>query len=365
MPKQCHQCGKENTEQAYCGFCGSPLDLGDFISKKVKDELVESLRDRDVLEAESSIKVFKEAWGWMKIILGIAATLLVLFGGEYFLKLSEFRSSVDQAERKVTESANTKSGEITNLSDKSKQDISAALDEGKKSIQRASNDVTQRAKSLRKTANQTIAEFSKESTSFQDALDKSRAQLRAADQLGPTMKAMQIQLEQATDAINAQKRVLSSSEELAKSIFSSHTADYFRIGESPKDRYAVLQPAKKGDPTGVFLLLKSAPISATLQLQIGNITPQQNQFQNIHNLVYFACGDCTPDGMKTQVLSVSYFPDPSDKETINGLTERDGRIFADDQPLRNFNQPVDPDFKGNKWTPPDSVPTKPQPDREN
>src|ERR1035437_7322688 len=99
MPNQCHQCSKENAVQAFCGF---PLDLGDFISRKVKDQLVESIRDRDVLETESSIKVFKEACCWMKLILGIAAALLVILGGEYFLKLSEFRSRIDQAKIAVT-----------------------------------------------------------------------------------------------------------------------------------------------------------------------------------------------------------------------------------------------------------------------
>ena len=45
------------------------------------------------------------------------------------------------------------------------------------------------------------------------------------------------------------------------------------------------------------------------------------------------------------MLAVSYFPDKSDKEIIKALTIRDGRVYADDQPMPKFGQ-ADPDFKG-------------------
>jgi hypothetical protein len=32
--KQCYQCGHDNTDQPFCGACGSPLSLNDYISKK-------------------------------------------------------------------------------------------------------------------------------------------------------------------------------------------------------------------------------------------------------------------------------------------------------------------------------------------
>ena len=54
--------------------------------------------------------------------------------------------------------------------------------------------------------------------------------------------------------------------------------------------------------------------------------------------------------LQTKSLSVSYFPDKSDKEIIRSLSERDGRVFADEEPLPKFSEP-DPDFKGNKWIP--------------
>jgi hypothetical protein len=47
-------------------------------------------------------------------------------------------------------------------------------------------------------------------------------------------------------------------------------------------------------------------------------------------------------------LSVSYFPDKEDETIIQSLSVRDGRVFADGEPLPKFNQP-DLEFKGNKW----------------
>lgn len=148
--------------------------------------------------------------------------------------------------------------------------------------------------------------------------------------------------------IQAQQKTLSSSEEFAKSVFSSPTVDYFQVGP-PNDRYAVMLPPQGGKTTIVCLLLHSVPIAGTLQIQFHIFTQPPNSYINIKNLVIFFWGD-SPDVLKTQQLTVSYFPDKSDGEVIHALSEREGRVFADDQPRPKYNQP-DPDFKGNKWLP--------------
>src|ERR1051325_10995449 len=76
--QECYACGKDNASQAFCGACGSPLALHDYIAKQVKDQVNETIRDRDVLEMDSSIKVFQQAWGWIKLIIGIATGFLVI-----------------------------------------------------------------------------------------------------------------------------------------------------------------------------------------------------------------------------------------------------------------------------------------------
>jgi hypothetical protein len=95
------------------------------------------------------------------------------------------------------------------------------------------------------------------------------------------------------------------------------------------------------------MLLPSAPISGTLQLQYHIFVQPPGSYVNIHNLIIFSCSD-PADNLKQKPMSVSYFPDSSDKDLIHTLSEHDGRVFADDQPMPKANQP-DPDFKGNKW----------------
>lgn len=170
------------------------------------------------------------------------------------------------------------------------------------------------------------------------------------------MESMRKQLAQATSDIQAQQKVISSSEEFVKSVFSSHMVEYFRIGQPPADRYKVIPPPAGGNRTVVLLLLQSVPIPSTLQLQYHVYTQPQNSYVTIQNLVIFFWAD-PPDALKTQQLSVSYFPDKSDKDIIHALSEHDGRVFADDQPLPKFDQ-VDPDFKGNKWI---KMPNPPKP----
>jgi hypothetical protein len=115
IPKTCFQCGIENPDQAFCGTCGSPLVLRDYISVKVNDRLTDAIRDRDVLEMDSSIKVFKQAWSWIRLIFGIAAGILILAGSGVIWKASDLWSSVDKAKQSVTDTANSSRTDISRV----------------------------------------------------------------------------------------------------------------------------------------------------------------------------------------------------------------------------------------------------------
>lgn len=364
-PKKCYQCGSENPEQAFCGSCGSPLALTDFISTKVKDQLTDTIRNRDVLEMDSSIKVFKQAWDWIKLIFGIAIGLLVLTGAGVIWKASDFWSSVDKAKQSVTDSAKKSSDDIATFSSQSKQDIATTLDAGKKSISEATNDAAQQSHALRQTTLQTKTEISQQTASFRNDLEDSRAQLQAADKLEPEIEGLRKQLAQANSDIQAQQKMLSNSEDFVKSVFSSHVTRYFMIKLSSNTavtidqngRYAVIPSVTKDNiNTVVLLLLDATPIQGTLQLQQQVAVQPPSSYFNLQNLVVFFWGD-PPANLEQKPLSVSFFPDTSDKNTIRSLSEHDGRIFADDQPLPKFGEP-DPDFRGNKWMPL-SPPAKP------
>ena len=101
--------------------------------------------------------------------------------------------------------------------------------------------------------------------------------------------------------------------------------------------------------TNVWLLLMATPIKGTLQLQQQVALQPPGSYSNFHNLVFFSWGDPTAN-LEQKPFFVSYFPDKSDKEVIHSLSEHDGRVFADDQPLPKVGE-ADPDFRGNKWIP--------------
>jgi hypothetical protein len=359
MSKRCYQCERDNpADQAFCGGCGSALALSDYISKKVNEQLRDAIRDRDVVETESSIKVFERAWGWVKIVGGIAALLLALVGVGVFWKVSDWWKSVDNAKQSVINTAATTRNEIALASSHSLQEVTVASEKAKTTSEDASADASRESRELQRTSLQTKAELSREAGSVRSEVEKSRSQLQAASKLQPEMAAMQQQLTQATAEIQAQQKVISSSEDFVKSVFSSHRVEMFNIGQSPTDRYAVVPPTtKENKNTVVFLLLNATPIQGTLQVQYHLFSQPPNSYLNIHNLVLFFWGD-PPQNLREKPLSVSYFPDKSDKDIIHSLSEHDGRVFADDQPLPKFGEP-DPTFRGNKWIPLSPSPAKP------
>jgi hypothetical protein len=313
----------------------------------VKDGLADAIRDRDVLEMDSSIKVFNKAWSWIRLIFGIAAGLLVLVGGGVIWKASDLWSSVDKAKQAVTATATSSRNDVANITAQSKQAISDALEAGKATIRTASDDAAQQSQAMKKETN-----------SFRSDLEGSRQQLQAASKLQPEMESMRKQLAQATSDIQEQQKVISSSQEFVKSVFSSHVVQIFNINASATDRYAIVPPQAPLKLTAVWLLLDKSPIQGTLQLQYYiSVQPPDSYFCVAHNLVVFFWGD-PPENLKQKPLSVSYFPDTSDRELIHSLSEHDGRVWADDQPLPKINQP-DPDFKGNKWIPLVPTPAKP------
>ncbi len=106
---------------------------------------------------------------------------------------------------------------------------------------------------MKRTALQMQADISRQTASFQKDLEASRVQLQAASRIQPEMESMQKQLTEATKAIQAQQKVLSSSEEFAKSVFSSHVTEYFSLKLNAgaartidlKNRYAIIPPSTK------------------------------------------------------------------------------------------------------------------------
>jgi hypothetical protein len=334
--KICFQCGHTNPQQAFCGACGSALDLNDYIARTVREQLATAVRDRDLLETESAINVFEKAWGWVKLVaypLGLVAAIVTGLG---IWKYSDWWSSVNTAKQTVIDASTNTQKQIAQTA---KDTIKTATG--------LSND-------LKKTAAAATTDMTRQVSALQVEVVKAQSQLKTASEIQPKMVAMQNQLTQATSDIQAQQKVISSSEEFVKQVFSSHKIDYFMMAVLPAaTRYATIAAPSGGKNSVVFLLLDSAPVAQTLQLQYKVFAQPPNSYITVHNLVIFFWGEDL-NNLKGQQLSAAYFPDKSDKKIIHSLSFKDGRAFADGEPLPKFNQP-DPDFKGDTWFSPDLV----------
>jgi len=145
--------------------------LNYYISKKVKDQLVDTIQNRDVLERDSAIKVFKQAWDWIKLILGISVGLLVLSGGGVIWKASDFWSGVDKAKQSVTDTAKKSSEEIARSSLQATQDITKTLESGKEAITTASSEAARQSQALKETMVQAQADITRQTISLQADID--------------------------------------------------------------------------------------------------------------------------------------------------------------------------------------------------
>jgi hypothetical protein len=353
----CHQCGARNaTAQSFCGACGSPLSLQDYIAKQVSENLASAIRDRDVLETESSIKVFERAWGWVKIVGAIATALLAIMGAGILWKVSDWWHAVDNAKGTVTETATTAKQQIQETSNASLTTINNASLDAQKASDQAAAEARKQSQLMSRTASRTKQELSQESADVRRQVATTKSQLEAAQALRPGMEETQKQLATALEQVQAQQKVISSSQNFVKEIFSSYRTDILSVGSQPSRAYAIQPQGEKPlvlngkQITVVYILLSSAPIQGTVQLQWGVYSqPRNSYFVMIHNLLVTFWGD--PEGSLGQnAFDISYFPDVGDKDLIKSLTVKDGRVYADDEPLPKIGQ-VDPDFKGNKWTP--------------
>lgn len=327
---RCHQCGNDdsNENQKFCGNCGVPLNLSQFISARVETELAQRTRERDLIERETAIRIFEKVFGWLRI-LG-AACALVAIPAIFFVgyKYTDLNTTISAAKQSVSQVATNE-----------RKDIEAASKAAQQSVAQISSRTAHEGQAVVEAAAGAKRQIADQTRQAQVDVAALRGQLQDAARLQPEMISIR-------EELTKQQKVLSSSGDFVRSVFSSHRMDYFQGGGADSSRYKVL-PRKSGVGATVYLLLSKPPIRQTLQLQYHIFAQPGNSYLNIHNLVIFSWGD--PAGSLDQhELSASYFPDDSDTEIINTLSEADGRIYADGQPLFRFGE-ADPGFTGNKW----------------
>jgi hypothetical protein len=373
----CFSCEHKNPpEHTFCGACGAPLALSSYVSREVDARLAEATRDRQILETESSIRVFEKAWSWAKlvggIVTGVAAILIAGAALESF-NLHEavkgagiaVEAAKTSAEKSINDTASNTRSNMLSESGKSVEDIrsaatrvTASSNEAQIVVKKEGSAITLQADSLRK-------DFQNQANAVTNDVASARQQIEAASQLEPKMTELQQQLSTAQAQIKEQQRVITSSADFAKQIFSSHRQGFFDHDKADKHSFAII-PVENNqapiDPSrppadALYILLPEAVVGGTMQIQFNQTVAAPNSFVVFHNLL-IAFLDKNAEGLLLQkVVSISYFPDPEDLNLIRKLDVKDGRVFGDDEALPKFGQ-MDPDFKGSKWV---SISTTPPP----
>lgn len=348
MTTKCFGCSSENeSTQKFCGACGSPLLLADYISKRIEQSISTSIKDRDVLETESAIRIFERVSRWCKLAAEVLAIPLVILGGLGIWKASDLWSSVNRAKEVVTKSAESTKVQIAQISAASVSGIQAASSKAVSDNQSSAQTARKLSTEMQQAATHVRRQIQQESSSVQSQVASAQEQLKAIDKLQPEFGAMRGQLAKATSDLAEQQKAISNSEDFMRQVFSNHKLAIFSFESFQKNNSIVIPRSGASGNSVVYMLLPSAPLPGTLQLQYHIFLQPPTSFLNIHNLVVFFWGDA-PDNLRQHAMTVSYFPDTEDKEVIKTLSLRDGRVFADDEPMPKFDQP-DPDFKGNKW----------------
>lgn len=98
---ECFKCKTANLEQRFCGHCGAALNLEEFITSQVEANLAQRTQQKDLVERESSIRIFERTVGYFKVFATVAVIVVapVAFIGIY--KWSDLYKTIDTAKTSI------------------------------------------------------------------------------------------------------------------------------------------------------------------------------------------------------------------------------------------------------------------------
>jgi hypothetical protein len=178
--------------------CGSALLLRDYLAASTAKAVSESIRDRDILETESAIRVFDRAWGWVKIVGTIAVALLAIVGGGVIWKVSDWWKAVDAAKSAVAASAAPANQDIGKRSNDAAQNIQHSSEAAVTASTQAAANADHASAEVQKMGEKTTHELVAEGASVSKDAAAMKAKLAEVDQLRPQFEAMQADLSKAT-----------------------------------------------------------------------------------------------------------------------------------------------------------------------
>ena len=307
--RRCFQCETVNPpEQSFCGHCGAALVLKDYIAAQVNKGIAESPRDREALIKTDAVEVFEKAWGWAKLTAEImlipvlaVVTLLGWLGWREF----NLSKAAANAQQQIETTSNTAKVDINRAATTSIAEVNTTSGKAVEANRQSADAAARASRDVTSTVTKTKAELRSEAASVRDDVAKSRTELESVHKLQPEFDTMRSQLTKATSDLAAQQKVISSSEEFVKQVFSTHITYMFAFKDFVQPN-AVVIPAPQGVKNSiVMMLVPDTPIQGTLQLQYKIFMQPPGSYFQIHNLIIFFWGD-PPQNLKTDGLAVSF-----------------------------------------------------------
>jgi len=158
---------------------------------------------------------------------------------------------------------------------------------------------------------------------------------KANHQIETDLNELKKKLEAATDDIAKQQRKLASTDELVKTLFSKGTTQYFQTN-SPSPTLVVV-PRQNG--ASVFMLLTSAPIYQTIELKFYTSSQPRASYSPINNVLFFNWGDPPENLKAHPLEVTYVPDPTSKIPPFKTLYIKNGAIFADETKIMDIAPP--------------------------
>jgi Sec-independent protein translocase protein TatA len=319
---KCPQCKADNAEgKNFCSDCGSLLtpQLKPLVRSQVEEYIQEHFKDQHIIEIETTERIATRLLKWARLYYAFPAAALVIILALFGISdYSHFHQTIQRA----TEELKPKLEQALNEADtatRKAQDAEGKADAAVKSINAATAKLNAQVASAQQLSNR--ASGLESQTANQIAI--------AGKHVEERVTGLDKRVEAANKEIAIQQGKLTTTNELVTAMFSKGETETFQtaVGNTPS---YVVYPFP-GAPKGaiVFMLLKSAPIFQTVQLQFHIYTQPKNSYFLKGNVLKFIWGD-PADKLKQYPLLVSYVPDPTYHGVVySALSIKDGHVVAD------------------------------------
>jgi hypothetical protein len=321
---KCPQCNSENIAgKNFCSECGSLLtpQLIPLVRSQVEEYVRAHFRDQTVVDIRTTEAIAERFLKWGKWFLVPATILITLLG----VILGLFGVRDYAAVHKASQQAITESNEATKKTEEAKREAQEAetkSDEAIKAIAEATAKMNTQLKAAQKLSDNVSGLEKKTAKQITDASQHVEGRLTELDK----------KVEEANKTIVQQQSKLVSTNELVTAMFSKGQVEYFNAGAGNSTNFVFvpMTPAQ-GSQKGavVYMLLKSAPIFQTLQINFRIYVQPKSSYVLKGNILIFVWGD-PAENLKQFSLEVSYVPDPTYKGAVySKLSVKDGHVFAD------------------------------------